>query len=131
MSKSYSLFISFFLYGILLLSTYVLHRSKIMLWLGVFYCLCGLIIVLVGNPPNSPTNVIATGGNTTATIYFTGYGGTYTVLSNPGGISVSSNSSPITINGITNGISYTFIVSASNTFGSSDSSVSNTIIPHV
>jgi trimeric autotransporter adhesin len=87
--------------------------------------------------PGAATNVIATAGNNQAVITFTAptsNGGLsitgYSVNSNPGNIEAFGSSSPITVTGLTNGIAYTFIVTASNGNGSGPaSSASNSIIP--
>jgi len=84
-----------------------------------------------------PTNVLATAGNAQATVIFTApasNGGSaitgYTVTSNPGGITGTGSSSPITVTGLTNGTSYTFTVVAVNINGnSSPSSPSNSVTP--
>jgi hypothetical protein len=47
----------------------------------------------------------------------------YTVTSNPGGITASGATSPITVNGLTDGVSYTFTVVAFNANGSSQPSL--------
>jgi len=53
---------------------------------------------------------------------------TYTATSNPGSISVSSATSPISITGLTAGTAYTFTVTATNAFGISNaSSASNSV----
>jgi len=74
--------------------------------------------------PGPPTNVIATAGNGEATVSFKppkSDGGSpisrYTVTSHPGNITASGKQSPITIKGLTNGITYTFTVTASNSVG--------------
>lgn len=96
---------------------------------------------LMGSPgitvPDPPTSVSATPGNTEATIYFTAPindGGStitsYTVESSPGGFSATGPTSPIIVSGLTNGISYTFTVVATNAAGNSiPSSASSAIIP--
>ena len=80
------------------------------------------------------TNV--TPGNTSATISFNppaSNGGlaitSYTVVSTPGGFTQVGTSSPITISGLTNGVSYTFVVKATNAAGFSTSASSNAVIP--
>jgi uncharacterized protein (TIGR02145 family) len=87
--------------------------------------------------PGVPTNPIATVGNTQASVAFTSpvfNGGSiitgYTVTSIPGGLIGTGTSSPIVVNGLTNGTSYTFSVIATNAAGnSSASSASSAIIP--
>jgi hypothetical protein len=52
----------------------------------------------------------------------------YTVTSNPGNITATGTSSPILINGLTPGTSYTFTVKATNIYGTSpDSNSSNSL----
>ncbi|MBK7713275.1 MAG: fibronectin type III domain-containing protein [Bacteroidales bacterium] len=88
-------------------------------------------------PPSAPTIVGATAGNAQATVSFTAPGNNggspvtgYTATSNPGGITASSSASPITILGLTNGITYTFTVYATNENGNSATSpASNSVIP--
>ncbi len=84
--------------------------------------------------PDSPTSVTATEGNTQATISFTAPDDngsaivSYTVRSSPGNITATGSSSPITITGLTNGITYTFTVVATNGVGNSTpSSASNSV----
>jgi len=87
--------------------------------------------------PGAPSIGTATAGNAQATIAFTApasNGGipiiSYTVTANPGGLSVSSDASPITIIGLTNGTAYTFTVTATNAIGTSTASAaSNSVIP--
>jgi len=87
--------------------------------------------------PTAPTNVVASKLNTAAEISFYGatsaYGAItgYRATSTPGNFTGTSASSPITVNGLTNGTSYTFQVTAINAFGESPGSpVSNAIIPN-
>jgi hypothetical protein len=86
--------------------------------------------------PTAPTTVTASKLNTAAEISFSGassaYGAItgYRVTSTPGNFTATGASSPITVNGLTNGTSYTFQVTAINAFGESPGSpVSNAIIP--
>jgi gliding motility-associated-like protein len=88
--------------------------------------------------PNAPTNVVAVAGNEQASISFTpptDDGGTpifhYTVVSNPGNISVTDTNSPIIVTGLTNGTAYTFVVSAENSMGGqgTPSAPSNSVTP--
>ncbi|SFK66851.1 Fibronectin type III domain-containing protein [Paenibacillus sp. 1_12] len=87
--------------------------------------------------PAAPTNVTAFAGNGQATVTFTAptdNGGSvitgYEVTVLPGNITVTGATSPITINGLANGVSYTFTVKAVNGAGKSVSSVeSNMVLP--
>jgi len=87
--------------------------------------------------PDAPTIGTATGSNASATISFTAPANNgwsaitmYTVYSSTWAISATGTSSPITINGLTNGISYSFTVKATNVVWQSIASwVSNTVIP--
>jgi hypothetical protein len=81
---------------------------------------------------------MAVTGNGKATISFTTpteNGGSpitgYIVTSNPGSITATGAGSPITVNGLTNGIAYTFTVKAINGEGNSqNSSASNAVTPY-
>jgi parallel beta-helix repeat protein len=90
--------------------------------------------------PDAPTSVIATAGNASATVTFSApanNGGSsitgYTVTSIPsGGIDSNAGSTLLnhTINGLTNGTSYTFTVKATNSVGTSVASMaSNSVTP--
>ncbi len=87
--------------------------------------------------PEPPTSVTAVEGNSQATVSFTApadNGGasitSYTATSSPGGFTASGASSPLTVTGLTNGVSYTFTVTATNSAGtSSASSASNSVTP--
>jgi hypothetical protein len=88
--------------------------------------------------PAAPTIGTATAGNGSASLTFTpgATGGSpvtgYTATCNPGAITATGSSSPITISGLTNYTAYTCSVTATNTYGtSSSSSVSNSVTPFV
>lgn len=75
--------------------------------------------------PNAPTIGTVTAGNAQVSVEFTApanVGGSaitsYTVLSS-GGQTASGTSSPIVVTGLTNGVSYTFQVFATNSYGPS------------
>lgn len=91
-------------------------------------------------PPDAPIIGTATAGDAEATVTFTAptYTGNpagvtgYTVTSSPGGITASGAASPITVTGLTNGVSYTFTVVATGVGGTSGpSSASNSVTPAV
>jgi titin len=102
-----------------------------------------LSLAAVASAPAAPTGVSAVGGNQRAIVTFTAPTNTgsspvthYTVIavdttnSANGAQSVSGASSPITVNGLTNGDSYTFSVTANNAVGASaSSSASNSVVP--
>ena len=87
--------------------------------------------------PTVPTIGTATAGAESATVAFTAStkGGpvtTYTALSNPGSVTGSGTSSPVTVSGLTGGTAYTFTVRGNNATGSSEySSASNSATPTV
>ena len=94
-------------------------------------------IALVRGLPEPPANVTAAPLNGAATITFgpSPYNGgasitQYTVTVAPGGQTVTGTSSPIQVNGLTNGQSYSFTVAATNSAGQGQqSSQSNTVTP--
>ena len=90
--------------------------------------------------PSAPTNVTATAGDTRATVRWTApanNGGavisSYTATSSPGGLTcTSSQVTACVVNGLTNGVAYTFTVTATNSVGTSPvSDPSNDVTPVV
>ncbi|MBE5976180.1 MAG: hypothetical protein E7251_16480 [Paenibacillaceae bacterium] len=79
--------------------------------------------------PGAPLNVSAVAGDRNAVVSFNpplNNGGSsiqsYIVISSPGGVVSSGSSSPITVTGLTNGVSYTFTVKAVNSAGTGPAS---------
>ncbi len=100
------------------------------------------IATLAATAPGAPTIGLAVAGNTSATVAFTApasNGGStitsYTATSNPGNITgtlTQAGSGTITVNGLTNGVAYTFTVTATNGIGTSTASAaSNQITPAI
>ncbi|MFO0453964.1 MAG: fibronectin type III domain-containing protein [Pseudomonadota bacterium] len=92
--------------------------------------------VVIAGAPDAPTGVVATAGDARATVAFVAPSGngalitSFTVTSNPSGITRSAASSPITVTGLTNGTAYTFTVVATNLVGPSPASApSNGVTP--
>ena len=95
----------------------------------------------VVNPlvPAAPTIGTATAGNAQAAVTFTApasNGGSaitvYTVTASPGAITGTGARSPVTVTGLTNGTSYTFTVTATNSAGTgAASAASNSVTPFV
>ena len=86
--------------------------------------------------PGAPQKVTAVAGNGAATVSFAapGFNGgsaiIYTVTASPGGATATGISSPITVSGLTNGISYTFTMTATNAAGKGPASPpSNSVTP--
>lgn len=86
--------------------------------------------------PAAPTIGTAIAGDGSASVSFTpnSNGGSaitgYTVTSSPGGFTGTGSSSPITVSGLTNGVAYTFTVTATNAIGTSSASgASNSVTP--
>ena len=87
--------------------------------------------------PSAPTGVVATGANASASVSFAAPASTggapitsYRVTASPGGMTATGGSSPIPIGGLTNGTSYTFSVTATNSAGTGPASAaSNSVTP--
>lgn len=85
--------------------------------------------------PQAPTIGTAAVGDASSSVSFTpgNSGGSaitsHTVTANPGNITASGSSSPITISGLTNGTTYTITVSSTNSNGTSLQSGSTTVTP--
>ena len=94
-------------------------------------------VTWIVEPPGAPTGVTATPTNGAAVVSFTppasngGSGITsYTVTASPGGLTATGAASPLTVNGLTNGTTYTFTVRATNSVGSGPASApSNAATP--
>lgn len=121
------------------LTVYLPRTRPILAFLAVFV-LAQMFSVMSAHSqsePGAPTGVTATAGNAQATIAFNApasVGGgpimSYWVTASPGNIIGSGGSSPIIMTGLTNGTAYTFVVSATNSFGTGpNSSPSNSVTP--
>ena len=85
---------------------------------------------LVLSAPSAPRNVTATAGDGTVKLTFSPPqfdGGapisSYDVAVSPGGTTVSNVTSPVTINGLANGTTYTFSITATSSVGTSPPAV--------
>ena len=91
-----------------------------------------------GTVPSAPPAPVAVAGNSQATVTVSAPSNTggsaitlYTIVSTPGGLQdTSAVPGPITVNGLVNGVSYTWVVKATNSTGDSAySSASNSVTP--
>lgn len=97
------------------------------------------LTTVVPTVPGTPIIGTAMAGNANASVEFTAPvsdGGSaiihYTVTSDPGGITATGTASPITVTGLTNGVEYTFTITATNVIGTSLASVtSNAVTPSI
>jgi hypothetical protein len=86
-------------------------------------------------PPGAPSTPVAVAGEASATVYWsapTGVVSSYTVTASPGGatVTVSGSALSATVSGLTDGTTYTFTVTATNSVGTSPpSAASNAVIP--
>ena len=94
--------------------------------------------VMPATIPDAPTKVIATPGIGQASVAFTApfNGGStitgYTLTSDPEGILKTGLANPIMVTGLTNGVAYTFFVTATNSLGTSEpSDASASVIPAI
>jgi len=94
------------------------------------------LLVVPAGGPNAPTNVIATPGNARVTVRWQApVGGTaptsYTVTAQPGGASctVQAPATTCTVTGLTNGVTYTFTVTANNAGGSASAPPTGGVAP--
>jgi hypothetical protein len=93
--------------------------------------------VIIATAPGAPAITSVTGGNAQAIVAFsapTNDGGSpitsYTVTSSPGGRTATGTASPLTVTGLTNGVSYTFTAKATNAIGTSvASAASSAVVP--
>ncbi len=109
----------------------------VVLFLIISSCVPQSKTTLKTSNKNIPIMATAIAGDTQATISFSPPKAiigsiitSYTVISNPGNITNTAVSSPITVSGLTNGLAYTFVVKSNSLDGSSAASAtSNSIIP--
>uniref|UniRef100_A0A6C0L8H1 Fibronectin type-III domain-containing protein n=1 Tax=viral metagenome TaxID=1070528 RepID=A0A6C0L8H1_9ZZZZ len=84
-----------------------------------------------GSAPSAPTGVSGTASNsTTINVSFTAASGatSYTVTSSPGSFTGTGSASPIAVSGLSSNTSYTFAVTATNSYGTSSASTASSAV---
>jgi len=91
---------------------------------------------IAGAAPAAPTGVSGTAGNLSAIISFVAPANTggsaiiaYTATCNPGAVAATAATSPITVNGLANNVTYSCTVTATNSLGSGSPSAPVTVTP--
>jgi len=110
--------------------TFTLNLSGNSLDSTIARAITTITIAKVARAPGAPKGVTAVAGNGRAVVSFTApatNGGAaielYMVTASPGGVTVWGGSSPITVNGLKNGTTYTFTVAAINANGTGAASL--------
>jgi fibronectin type III domain protein len=92
-----------------------------------------MVTSVVSGPPGAPGAPMALAGEASATAYWSAPGGavsSYTLTASPGGASATVGGSTLsaTVGGLSDGSSYTFSVTASNTFGPGPASAASNAV---